>query len=145
METTLETSGELDAPNFRKISVPGKMSVLAVKVTVIRVKLLGSAGSKTMEESVMNFLPPGINKITLETSGKDQKLHSKRVYFSPIAGVVFIGSGSISVTLDSMVNMPSFSVNFSGKLVFSTRFECVFRSFPLVSSVFCDLLHSFRV
>ncbi len=30
-------------------------------------------------------------------------------------------------------------------LIFSTRFECGFRSSPLVSSVVLDLLHSFRV
>ncbi len=46
----------------------GSISVLAVKVIVILVKLFESAGSKRIEEAVMNLRPP---ETTLETSEED--------------------------------------------------------------------------
>ena len=44
--------------------------------------------------------------------------------------------------LPQWYHLHSFRVYFN---IFSTRFECIFTSSPLVSSVFSHLLHSFRV
>jgi hypothetical protein len=69
-------------------------------------------------------------KTTLETSGEDAKLHSKRVS----SGVWFIQKNGVSLYVLKLV-----------KGNFCTRFECEFPSSLLVSSVNFHLLHSFRV
>ncbi len=95
-------------------------------------------------------------KNTLETSGEDVKLHSKRVYFfQPVPSkfvlfccqshnfVPFFPQYSSNADVaDRLFVTSQFQYLF---IIFSTRFECISRSSPLVSSVFSGLLHSFRV
>ncbi len=98
-------------------------------------------------------------KNTLETSGEDVKLHSKRVYFS---------CDFTPATTSFIWGLPHFNFRksrrgYNGrgwpwstkKCNLSTRFECrfascslvssVFSSFPLVPSVVLRIFHSFRV
>ncbi len=95
---------------------------------------------------------------TLETSGEDGKLHSKRVEkmentleTSGEDGKYTRNECSFKVNslLTLRIYFPLIKQPQIRELMrvfnFSTRFECKCTSSPLVSSVISDLLHSFRV
>jgi hypothetical protein len=81
-------------------------------------------------------------KNTLETSGEDAKIHSKRVENS-VFGMAKLGAIVTAVNLGQMGS--SVSVRSFARYDFLPRFECSFSSSPLVSSVVFHLPHSFRV
>jgi hypothetical protein len=117
-------------------------------------------------------------KSTLETSGEDEKVHSKRVEkMKKYTRNEWINqkkytrsewrTGNIAKALQVFEVMCSEPFSYKPDLIvynslldgcarskqidtmrvwkIYTRFECIFQSFPLVSSIFFDLLHSFRV
>ena len=88
-----------------------------------------------------------LGETTLETSGEDVTLHSKRVRKIRFDTLSIDPSAFISIELFSIegTEPEDFFLPDTVKGIFATRFECDFSSSPLVSSVVFHLRHSFRV
>ncbi len=94
-----------------------------------------------IENEVLETLEIVVGENTLETSGKDVKIHSKRVEKIGSNSSVIIEMQDVwRLHLKCLGHviyqgnlLHSFRVYFH---LFSTRFECIFTSSPLVSSVF---------
>jgi rubrerythrin len=117
VKTTLETSGE-DVKNTLETSGEDAKNTLEAS---------GEDAETTLETSGEDV------RTTLKTSGEDQDDELLKYM------------GTLEQHKSEKLNNELDNYFKDEKAIFSTRFECIFTSLPLVSGVFSQLLHSFRV